>query len=627
MSKIVYNNDHDKNVDEEIIKILNPQNPGSFFLFAGAGSGKTRTLVTVLDNFKEKYGKDFKLHNKKIAIITYTNAAAEEIVHRLAYSPIFLVSTIHSFAWELIKNYPVDIKKWLKDNLEIEIQKLKLEQDRSKNLGNKTSIGRAKKIESKKGRIENLEGIKKFVYNPNGDNITKDSLNHSEVISIAAFFISTKELFKKIVITKFPIILIDESQDTKKELIEALFELQSSNKDRFSLGLFGDTMQRIYSDGKENLGQSLPEDWHKPSKKMNHRSKSRIIALINKIREKVDDQEQWARLENTGGYVRFFSVSRTKDKFETEQIICEKMKEITSDENWSSETKDVMSLILEHHMAAKRLGFSTLFENLYKIESMKTSLLDGSSSAINLFSKIIHPLYEASQKNNKFEIANIVKKHSSLLNNKTLQEEADKIALLKSANNKVSEILDLWNDAKQPKLIEILEIVHKTKLFTIPTTLNIVLSTKVADKAEEIQVEDGGDEDLILWKSALEAPFTEIIQYSKYINGETNFGTHQGVKGLEFDRVMVVVDDTEARGFMFSYDKLFDIKPMTPADLQNVQEGKETGIERTLRLFYVACSRARESLAIVAYSNEPSLLKEKVIEFGWFTEDQVEVIL
>lgn len=625
MSKIVYDNDHDKNVDEEIFKILNPQNPGSFFLFAGAGSGKTRTLVNVLDNFKEKYGKNFQIHNKKIAIITYTNAAAEEIAHRLEYSPIFSVSTIHSFSWELIKSYPIDIKKWLKENLKNEIDELEAEQRKSKNIENKTSIARAKKIESKKNRINYLEGIKKFFYNPNGDNITKDSLNHSEVISLAAYFISTKNLFKKIVITKFPIILIDESQDTKKELIDALFELQSSNKDKFSLGLFGDTMQRIYSDGKENFGQTLPEDWHKPAKKMNHRSKSRIISLINKIRENVDGQEQWPRLENTGGIVRFFSVSRTKDKFETEQLICEEMKEITADEKWSGETKDVMSLILEHHMAAKRLGFSVFFENLYKIENLKTSLLDGSSAAINLFTKIILPLYEANEKKNKFEIANIVKRHSTILNSKSLSEEENKIALLKSANNKISEILALWEDAQQPKLFEILKVLDKIRLFPIPTPLNLVMSKYSSEVTEEIQSDDA-DEELSLWKSALEVPFNEIVQYNKYINEETNFGTHQGVKGLEFNRVMVVIDDTEARGFMFSYDKLFNLKPLTPTDKKNREEGKETGIERTQRLFYVACSRAKESLAIVAYTDEPSLLKDKVVKFGWFTEDEVLII-
>ncbi|OYW94498.1 MAG: hypothetical protein B7Z23_03555 [Pseudomonadales bacterium 32-61-5] len=73
-----HNNDIDKHVDSEIYECINPDSPKSFFLFAGAGSGKTRTLINVLSRFKEQYGTNFKFRNKKIAIITYTNAAADE---------------------------------------------------------------------------------------------------------------------------------------------------------------------------------------------------------------------------------------------------------------------------------------------------------------------------------------------------------------------------------------------------------------------------------------------------------------------------------------------------------------------------------------------------------------------
>jgi DNA helicase II / ATP-dependent DNA helicase PcrA len=44
-------------------------------------------------------------------------------------------------------------------------------------------------------------------------------------------------------------------------------------------------------------------------------------------------------------------------------------------------------------------------------------------------------------------------------------------------------------------------------------------------------------------------------------------------KGLEFDRVMVLMDDGETRGFLFGYDKLLGAKGPTAADIKNVQEG------------------------------------------------------
>ena len=294
---IAENNDIDKHVDDDIFNCLNPKSPKSFFLFAGAGSGKTRTLVNVLTAFKEAYGQDYRLRNRKIAIITYTNAAANEINHRLSYDSSFNVSTIHSFCWELIKNYTSDIKKWVEIDIHESIKDLEDKLAKARDPNNKTAISNRKKLESKNKRLIALPLINKFIYNPNGDNYTKASLNHSEVISITCFFLNSIDLFKQILINKYPIVLIDESQDTKKDLIESLFALQAEYKNRFSLGLFGDTMQRIYSDGKEKLGEELPEDWLKPVKRMNHRSKSRIIELNNKIRKDIDGQQQLARVE------------------------------------------------------------------------------------------------------------------------------------------------------------------------------------------------------------------------------------------------------------------------------------------------------------------------------------------
>ncbi len=83
-----YSNNIDEPVDDLIFESIKPTSPKSFFLFAGAGSGKTRTLVNVLERFKIEFGKNYKLKNKRIAIITYTNAAADEISHRLEYKAL-----------------------------------------------------------------------------------------------------------------------------------------------------------------------------------------------------------------------------------------------------------------------------------------------------------------------------------------------------------------------------------------------------------------------------------------------------------------------------------------------------------------------------------------------------------
>ena len=223
----------DDNVDIQISECLNPKNPKSFFLFAGAGSGKTRSLVKALADFKINHGDNFILKNQKIAIITYTNAAADEIKQRLMFDPIFYVSTIHSYAWELIQLFTSDIKSYVKTKLLQDIEDLELAQSKARSLQNKSSIDRARKIKSKNKRLENLPNVTRFTYNPNGDNYKKDSLNHSEVIGITAKFIANENLMQDIVAARFPIILVDESQDTKKELIDALFILQKSKKESF----------------------------------------------------------------------------------------------------------------------------------------------------------------------------------------------------------------------------------------------------------------------------------------------------------------------------------------------------------------------------------------------------------
>ena len=128
------------------------------------------------------------------------------------------------------------------------------------------------------------------------------------------------------------------------------------------------------------------------------------------------------------------------------------------------------------------------------------------------------------------------------------------------------------------------------------------------------------------WRQALEAPFDQIEKYDRYVRGASQFDTHQGVKGLEFPRVMVIVSDEEARGFMFAYDKLFGVKEKSKTDLEYEAAGKETTIDRTRRLFYVTCSRTEESLAVVYYAADPVLAHDAMIRQGWFEAEEIELV-
>ena len=632
MSSAIPENSVDNQVDDQIYDCLNIDEPKSFFLFAGAGSGKTRSLVNVLRKIRKEKGQFLRINRQQIAIITYTNAACEEIKNRLEQDSLFSVSTIHSFVWELIRSYQEDIKEWVRSDTEREIIELKDLQQKGR-AGTKAAIDREKKIESKSKRLEKLNEIRKFTYNPNGDNRTRDSLNHAEVIKIGAYFLLNKPLMQTILVRKYPILLIDESQDTKKELIDAFFEAQKNNPKQFSLGLFGDTMQRIYSDGKENLGQALPADWVKPVKKMNHRSPQRIITLINKIRAGVDKQEQLARTDKEEGVVRFFIVPSTMaNKIEIESTIAKKMSEITGDALWVGQNSNVKTLTLEHHMAARRMGFIDLFESLHNAERLRTGLLDGSLAEMRFFTQLILPLIKAKEIEDEFTVARIVRQHSPLFDEASFKKSSDQIEIIRHANASVISLYSLWKDGNIPKLVEILQNIAKSGLFSVPEYLNIIAKRseqeqKIADKTTTDNIEEDGNDNVIdAWDHALSSSFTQIEAYNEYISDKAKFGTHQGVKGLEFPRVMVILDDEEARGFLFSYDKLFGAKAPTTSDLNNERDGRETSNDRTLRLFYVACSRAEKSLAIVAYTSNPAVVETHVLKQGWFQKEEIEIV-
>ncbi|WP_198288049.1 3'-5' exonuclease [Flavobacterium sp. WG21] len=196
----------------------------------------------------------------------------------------------------------------------------------------------------------------------------------------------------------------------------------------------------------------------------------------------------------------------------------------------------------------------------------------------------------------------------------------------------MNNLFALWDKNNDPLLIDIIQNIYLSKLFPIPDNLIPIASRtideqKIVNKTDyqENEEEDLSDSVIDAWDLALSSPFSQIKQYAIYLSDESKFGTHQGVKGLEFPRVMVILDDEESRGNSFSYDKLFGSKEPTDADKKNIKDGKETNTDKTRRLFYVACSRAEKSLAIVAYTDFPEIVKKNAIDYGWFNENEITI--
>jgi ATP-dependent DNA helicase, uvrD/REP family len=574
-------------------------------------------LILLLKKICDSIGKDLLLQGKNVAVITFTNAATDEIINRLNYSSVFHISTIHSFVWDVIKYYQTDIKRLYCQYIIEEMEALDKKLDETKNKTTKTYLSNIEKLNYQKERLAKAQTIEKFVYNPNGSNPEYNALKHAEVIKISAQMIIESQMLQRIIAQRYPILLIDESQDTKKELVDAFFEIQRNFANIFTLGLLGDQKQRIYADGKENIEGIIPAGWEKPIKRMNYRCAIRIIQLANNIGKEIDfHAEQRPREDANDGFVRLFIVQQRNDlnKDEVEQNVMKIMSKQTKDEKWTGIDTDVKVLTLEHMMAARRLGFAEFFASFYKVSKYQMTFLQGSVSEIEFFTKEVLPIAESMKEDGRLALE-ILKKYSPLLSRQNTEkpyelylkcrEEAMKVASIANGNNTIRIVID--------------EII-KSQLLTVPDVVRQAYLLKPSD------IEDTVEEELRAWVEVMDLPIDMVRKFNDYVNQRSRFDTHQGVKDLEFNRVMVIIDDSEAKGFLFSYDKLFGVKELSDTDLKNKDNGKETSIERTQRLFYVTCTRAKNSLAVVMYTNNPERVKTEAIRKGWFEENEIIVM-
>ena len=610
-------NNKDLQVDETLEKCILSTPRKSFFLFAGAGSGKTHSLVLLLKKIRDSIGKDLLVQGKNVAVITFTNAATDEIVNRLDYSLVFHISTIHSFVWDAIKYYQADIKHLYCQYIQEDIQKLYEKQEKAKSKTTKTYRSNAEKIEHLKENLGKAKTIEKFVYNPNGSNAEYNALNHAEVIKISAQMIMDNIMLQRIIAQRYPILLIDESQDTKKELVDAFFKIQENFSDIFTLGLLGDQKQRIYTDGKENMVNIIPSEWEQPVKRMNYRCAKRIVKLANSIGKDLDIYaEQNPKEDAADGLVRLFIVQQQNeiDKDDIEQTIMDIMCNQTHDAKWSGADADVKTLTIEHMMAARRLGFAQFFGPLSKVDKYQMAFLQGKVSELDFFTKEVLPIADSINGDGRNALE-ILKAYSPLLSKQNTEKPYELYLRCRVDSQKVANIVNGNHSIR-----DVVKVVCSSQLLPVPEVLRQASILSTTD------VNDEWEEDLQAWVMVMDLPINMVRGYDDYVNQRTRFDTHQGVKGLEFDRVMVIIDDSEAKGFMFSYDKLFGVKELTETDKKHIEAGEESSVDRTQRLFYVTCTRAKESLAIVMYTSDSEKVKNQAISKGWFSEQEIVLL-
>ncbi|EQD74237.1 pathogenesis-related protein, partial [mine drainage metagenome] len=165
--------------DEVIDQCLHLDAPQSFFMYAGAGSGKTRSRVDALGKLRLRERERLVYKGQRIAVITYTNAARDEILRRIAFDALVDVSTIHSFAWRLIQGFDDEIRTWLKVSIAESMAKLADAMGRARE-ANKTYLKNKADFERKEKRLEALDSMLSFHYSPSGTERLRGSLTHQE---------------------------------------------------------------------------------------------------------------------------------------------------------------------------------------------------------------------------------------------------------------------------------------------------------------------------------------------------------------------------------------------------------------------------------------------------------------
>ncbi|NOT78919.1 MAG: ATP-dependent helicase [Bacteriovoracaceae bacterium] len=574
----------------------------SFTMIAGAGSGKTTSLVKSLTHIKTTKGALLQKRGQRVACITYTTIAEQEIWHDVGHDPLFHVSTIHSFLWSLVKSFQTDIKIWVKLRIEEKLTKLRTD---AANFGPrvqaKTRSKNSEDIERYTSELAFIDAVSHFNYET-GSKYSKGILGHDDIVKMVPTIISNNSTFKKIIAQKYPYIFIDESQDTLEEVVSAFKSVQAQEGEKFCLGFYGDPMQKIYATGIGSI--TIPEDWKTLQKPENFRCPKNVLTVINNIRKQGDRLEQTGRENHPNGLGSSYFFIFPQDDQRDENILKARnfIARKNSDPLWTTNTKetDLRILVIVHRMAANRLGFSELYSAFidHAPESLKLSFNDGTAWPLRPFVNVILPLINLFKSNTHCEILKLLRVHSPLLKKENLDAStADINTRLSNLQESLRNMTTMFNDGSTSTMKEVLSFATTAQLLTLDDTYLEYLNGVV--------VQDPNNEDDLVefFNLFFKCPATQLYGHQKYFSDESPYSTQQGIKGAEFQRVIVILDDEEGRHIQFSYEKLLGLKAASTTDQQNIRDNKDSVFDRTRRLFYVCCSRAVRDLAVVLFTN------------------------
>lgn len=523
----------------------------SFRLEAGAGAGKTYSLVKSLQFLIEQRSRELKRNGQKIACITYTNVAKDEIENRVDKHPAIHCDTNHAFCWSLISGFQPKLRELIQT---IPAWTEKLEQ------------------------VEELAD-RTVKYTLGYRSVREDSvhLHHDDIIPLTISLMSNDK-FRSFMAARYPIILIDEYQDTDAKWIEAIKE-HFLGKDASPLfGFFGDHWQKIYGDG---CGKLEHEAVREIGKEANFRSVQLIVDKLNLMRPElpqfVEDPELagdvqvfhtngWQGERRTGGH---WAGDLPEDAARSALAATRASLQASG---WLIEPERTKILMLTHRALASEQGYPSL----PSVFAFNESFTRKENPYISYLVDVLEPACDAFQRNHFGQMFEALGSSVPLIRRTTdkarWSESMNALLALREAGT-VGDVLAHLKQTKFPRLPD-------------------------AVLANEIQL-DGFDKEageemprpLAEAEKLRPIAYPEIKALKAFLDGSSPFETKHGVKGAEFENVLVVV----GRGWnLYNFNQMLEL-----ASEADIPDDRIATFERNRNLFYVACSRPKTRLAIL----------------------------
>lgn len=515
-----------KSISEQVIDCL--ERSKSFVVDAGAGSGKTYTLVEALTYLLRKRSDDYLSRGQQIVCITYTNVAVNEIRSRINSDPLVRVSTIHDFLWSVISDHQKELRECI-----LEANK--------------------KNEETKRIDGLNLTGVPMIEYWQYGRKWQEGKIHHDDVISFASEMFLSYPKLSRLVADRYPVIFVDEYQDTQKKVVDLLLDsLMNGSKRRVTVGFFGDHMQKIYGSGVGKLERSELETIQKVE---NYRCSTEVICVLNKLRPTL--QQIPASKSTPRGSARFFYSSNQNASLAT-------LQERLRDEGWESDEKILM---LTHGVISDSLGWDSIrtvyakrsrfdLENLLRKDDAFSEMFQAIEDALAAFDSHrygeLYTLLSIRRRKNDERFSD---PHEYKLHFSQVVERLKELC----QSGTIGEVLDhIWDNQLIPK------------------------TSRIASLEDRSQSDDKISTFLDKLRSI---PYTQVSSLCRYLNNETQFSTKHGTKGEEYENVIVVINDN-IRWPKYKFTSVLE------------SNMKKSQYERSLNLFYVCCSRAKHNLAV-----------------------------